>query len=138
MAPAGNKNWGLGPTAVLLHIEKGSPWVYGALVNNVWSLSSDEAGGSYNTGLIQPFVNYNFPEGFYLTSAPIATVDWQAASGQKWTVLLGGGVGKIFHLGKLPVNIPRMRLIGNCACKYSSCFQSNRNRSGSTAPHRLA
>jgi hypothetical protein len=24
--------------------------------------------------------------------------------GQRWTVPLGGGVGKIFHLGKLPVN----------------------------------
>jgi hypothetical protein len=100
----GNDNWGLGPTAVLLHIEKGSPWVYGALVNNVWSLSGDKAGGSYNNGLIQPFVNYNFPAGFYLTTSPVATVDWHAASGQKWTVPLGGGIGKIFHLGKLPVN----------------------------------
>ena len=42
--------------------------------------------------------------GFYLTSAPIATVAWKAESGQKWTVPVGGGVGKIFHLGKLPVN----------------------------------
>jgi len=40
----------------------------------------------------------------YLTSAPIATVDWNADSGQQWTVPLGGGVGKIFHLGRLPVN----------------------------------
>lgn len=100
----GNKNWGLGPTAVVLHIEKGSPWVYGVLANNLWSLSQDKAGGSYNNGLIQPFVNYNFPAGFYLTTSPIATVNWKAASGQKWTVPLGGGIGKIFHIGKLPVN----------------------------------
>ena len=100
----GNKNWGLGPTAVVLHLDHGSPWVYGVLVNNVWSLTSDNQGGSYNNGLIQPFVNYNFPEGFYLTSAPILTVDWKADSGQQWTVPLGGGVGKIFHIGKLPVN----------------------------------
>jgi len=31
-------------------------------------------------------------------------VDWKADSGQQWAVPLGGGVGKIFHLGKLPVN----------------------------------
>ena len=75
------------------------------LVNNVWSLTSDKQGGSYNNGLIQPFVNYNFEGGFYLiTSAPILTVDWKADSGQQWTVPLGGGIGKIFHLGKLPVN----------------------------------
>ncbi|MEO8344581.1 MAG: neuromedin U [Betaproteobacteria bacterium] len=103
-AMLGNKNWGLGPTAVLLHIDKESPWVYGALVNNIWSLTSDQRGGSYNNGLIQPFLNYNFPEGFYLTSAPIVTVNWKAEGSQRWTVPLGGGVGKIFHVGKLPVN----------------------------------
>ncbi len=102
-AELGNKNWGLGPSAVVLHLEHGDPWVYGVLANNVWSLSSSKQGGSYSTGLIQPFVNYNFEGGLYLTSAPIATVDWNA-DGEKWTVPLGGGIGKIFHLGKLPVN----------------------------------
>ena len=92
----GNKNWGLGASFVVLKLEKGDPWVYGVLVNNVWSLSSSGR-GAYSNGLIQPFVNYNFPEGFYLTSAPIATVNWKADSGQQWTVPLGGGVGKIFH-----------------------------------------
>ena len=100
----GNKNWGLGPSFVVLKLEKGDPWVYGVLVNNIWSLSDSKQGGSYNNGLIQPFVNYNFSGGLYLTSAPILTVDWKADSGQRWTVPLGGGVGKIFHLGKLPVN----------------------------------
>jgi hypothetical protein len=103
-AELGNKNWGLGPSVVVLHLEHGDPWVYGALVNNIWSLSGNKQGGAYNNGLIQPFVNYNFPEGFYLTSAPILTADWKAESDQRWTVPLGGGVGKIFHFGKLPVN----------------------------------
>ena len=100
----GNGNWGLGPSVVVLHLEKGDPWVYGVLANNIWSVSSDNQGGSYNNGLIQPFVNYNFSS-FYLTSAPIANVNWNAESGQQWTVPLGGGVGKIFHFGKLPVNM---------------------------------
>ena len=100
----GNKNWGMGPSVVVLHLDHGSPWVYGALVNNIWSLTSDKQGGSYNNGLIQPFVNYNFEGGLYLTTAPILTVDWKAESSQQWTVPIGGGVGKIFHIGKLPVN----------------------------------
>ena len=100
----GNKNWGLGPTAVVLHLKHDDPWVYGVLVNNIWSLTSSEQGGAYNNGLIQPFLNYNFSDGAYLTSAPILTVDWKADSSQRWTVPIGGGVGKIFHLGKLPVN----------------------------------
>ncbi|MCC7326197.1 MAG: transporter [Burkholderiales bacterium] len=99
----GNKNWGLGPSLVVLKLEKGDPWVYGFLVNNVWSLSSDKRGGSYSNFLIQPFVNYNFPD-FYVNSVPIITANWKADSGQQWTVPLGLGVGKIFHLGKLPVN----------------------------------
>jgi len=103
-AELGNKNWGMGPSVVVLHLDHGSPWVYGALVNNIWSLTSDKQGGSYNNGLIQPFVNYNFPEGLYLTSAPILTVNWKAENSQQWTVPIGGGVGKIFHFGKLPVN----------------------------------
>jgi len=70
----GNDNWGLGPSVVLLHLEKGNPWVYGALVNNVWSVG-DRDSVSYNNGLIQAFVNYNFKGGLYLTSSPIITVN---------------------------------------------------------------
>ena len=99
----GNNNWGLGPTAVALHLAEGSPWVYGMLINNVWSLdTSDDA--SFNNGLIQPFLNYNFKGGTYLTTAPIVTVNWYADSADRWTVPVGGGIGRIFHFGKLPVN----------------------------------
>jgi len=103
-AELGNRNWGLGPTFVVLHLEHGDPWVYGVLANNIWSLSSSKQGGAYNNGLVQPFVNYNFKGGLYLVSGPILTVDWKADSGQQWTVPLGGGIGKIFHIGRLPVN----------------------------------
>jgi hypothetical protein len=94
----GNNNWGLGPTAVVLRLEKGNPWVYGVLVNNVWSLDTGNT-PSYNNGLIQPFVNYNFKGGTYINSVPIITVNWKADSGDQWTVPLGAGVGHIFHLG---------------------------------------
>jgi hypothetical protein len=100
----GNDRWGLGPTAVALHLEHGDPWVYGALANNIWSVSSSSSDPSYNNFLLQPFLNYNFTGGLYLTSAPIVTADWEASGGQRWTVPLGGGVGKIFHLDKLPIN----------------------------------
>jgi len=98
----GSNSWGLGPTFVVLHLEKGSPWVYGVLVNNVWSF--DGGPQSYNNGLIQPFLNYNLPGGTYLTSSPVITVNWKASGSDQWTVPIGGGVGHIFHLGKLPVN----------------------------------
>ena len=104
-AVLGNNNAGLGPSFVLLHLSHGDPWVFGALVNNVWSLGTSTGAPSYNNGLIQPFLNYNFAGGLYLTSSPIVTANWKASSGsQRWLVPLGGGIGKIFHLGPLPVN----------------------------------
>jgi hypothetical protein len=101
-AKLGSNSWGLGPSFVVLHLEKGSPWVYGVLANNLWSLEGGSQ--SYNNGLIQPFVNYNLPGGTYLTSSPIITIDWKASGSNQWTVPIGGGIGHIFHFGKLPVN----------------------------------
>jgi hypothetical protein len=100
----GNDNWGLGPTAVLLHMQRGNPWVYGALINNVWSVTDSNDAAPINQMLLQPFLNYNFTGGTYLTVSPIVTANWEADGGDVWTVPLGGGVGHIFHFGKLPVN----------------------------------
>jgi hypothetical protein len=47
--------------------------------------------------LIQPFVNYNLPGGWYLSSVPIITANWEASSGDMWTVPVGGGAGKLFR-----------------------------------------
>ena len=33
-----------------------------------------------------------------------STGDAEIRRGQQWTLPLGGGIGKIFHIGKLPVN----------------------------------
>lgn len=43
-------------------------------------------------------------DGWYLTSAPIITADWEAAGRNKWTVPVGGGFGEVFRIGKLPFN----------------------------------
>ena len=94
---------GLGPSFVL-YLDKGNPWVFGALVNNVWSVGTSPAAPAYSNGLLQPFINYNFEGGLYLFSSPIVTMNWLAPPNQQLTLPVGGGIGKIFHLGKLPVN----------------------------------
>ena len=88
----------------MLELEKGSPWVYGVLVNTVWSLGGSKQGGRFYNFLMPPFLSYNFPAGFHLTTSPIVTANWEAGNRQRWTVPLGGRIGKIFHIGKLPVN----------------------------------
>jgi len=97
----GSGKWSMGPTGVAL-LSQG-PWVVGALANNQWSYAG-WGKKSVNQFLVQPFLNYNFSKGWYLTSAPIITADWTAD--QKWTVPVGGGVGKLWRVGKvgLPIN----------------------------------
>jgi hypothetical protein len=99
----GNGKFTVGPSAVALVIK--GPWVVGALAQNVWSYAGDSDRKHVNNFLFQPFVNYNFKHGWYVTSSPIMTIDWTADSDNMWTVPVGGGVGKILKIGKLPVNI---------------------------------
>lgn len=97
----GGGKWSAGPAAVALIMQH--PWVVGALANTQWSFAG--WGDKYVTQtLIQPFINYNFEKGLYLVSAPIITCNWEADGGNRWTVPIGGGIGKIFYLGKLPIN----------------------------------
>jgi len=93
----GAGEWGLGASGVLLAMS--GPWVVGGLVSNVWSFE-----GSVNSFVFQPIINYNLADGWYLTSVPIITANWEATSGNRWTVPVGGGVGKIFKIGKQPMN----------------------------------
>ena len=66
----GSNVWGAGPEAVAVYIQ--GPWVAGLLVNSIFSFSrTDGRGGThYRKLLIEPFVNYNFGEGWYVFSAP--------------------------------------------------------------------
>ncbi len=100
----GSGKWGLGPTGVALKID--GQWVYGGLINNVWSVAGDDNRADINTMLLQPFVNYNIPgkPGRYITFAPIVTANWEADSGNQWTVPLGLGMGQIMKWGKQPIN----------------------------------
>jgi len=93
--------WGFGPSLVALKIT--SKWVYGGLINNVWSFDDNN---SLNLFFFQYFINYNLPDGLYLSSAPVITANWKAASGDQWTIPFGLSIGKIVKAGgKLPLNL---------------------------------
>jgi len=69
------------------------------LANNIWRIGGEAHGHVLNTFTTQPFINFNLPFAWSITTAPIITADWSAADGQKWTVPIGIGVGKITHIG---------------------------------------
>lgn len=98
----GSGKWSAGPAAVAVY-SKG-PWVAGALINNVWSFAGDSGRGAVSAFLLQPFINYNLSNGWYLVSSPIVTANWQAANGEQWILPVGGGVGRVFRVGRQPLN----------------------------------
>jgi hypothetical protein len=57
-----------------------------------------------NKFLLQYFINYNMSNGWYLSTTPVITADWNAASGERWTVPFGGGVGRLVKFGSQPVD----------------------------------
>ncbi|MCK4707728.1 MAG: neuromedin U [Gammaproteobacteria bacterium] len=97
----GADKWGTGASVVLLSMP--GNWVFGSLISNVWSVGGS---GTQDVNLFtwQYFINYNLPDSWYLTSAPIVTANWEADSDNRWTIPIGGGMGKIFRIGKQPVN----------------------------------
>ncbi len=99
----GSGKWGAGPSVVLL----GMPgrMVIGVLANNIWSYAGSSERDDVNRMLIQYFVNYNFRHGWFLTSAPIITSNWELPSHAGWVVPFGIGVGRVFPIGRQPVNL---------------------------------
>jgi len=97
----GSDNFSAGPAFLALQMK--GHWVYGGLVTQLWSYAGSDA--EVNTTAIQPFLNYNLKDGWYLSASPTITSNWSADSDNQWTVPIGGGIGKIHKVGKQPVNI---------------------------------
>jgi len=101
----GQGKWIIGPTLAIASMMP-DPWVNGVLVRNLWSFGGDSDRPKVNLFVIQPFVNYNFSDGWYLSSSPLITADWEANSRNRWTVPIGGGFGKVVYRGERhPVNV---------------------------------
>jgi hypothetical protein len=78
-------------------------FMIGSLVNNMWTGRNDRD-EKVNEFTLNPFVFYNFAKGWYVVSSPVITADWTAQPGEKWTVPVGGGAGRIFKAGAQPLN----------------------------------
>ena len=93
----------VGPAVVAL-VQPGK-WTLGVLVNNLWSVAGSGSRPDVNSMTLQYFINYNLKKGYYLTSAPINSANWNALSGNVWLVPVGGGIGRIMRMGFQPVNV---------------------------------
>ena len=118
---SGDWIWGVGPVLILptatearyasdklslgaafVALSMPGNWVYGILAQNVWSVAGDSDAADVNSFLFQYFLNYNMGAGWYLSSTPVITANWEADSDDAWTIPLGIGLSKTKIIGKTP------------------------------------
>ena len=98
----GSAKWSAGPTAVAL---TRTDWgTMGILGRQLWSFAGDSDRRSVSQLLIEPFLNYNLDKGWFLITDMVMTANWMADSGNRWTVPVGGGIGRVFKVGNQPIN----------------------------------
>jgi hypothetical protein len=102
-----NKNFGLerssiAPSGVALYQKDG--WTFGGLFQNFFGLGSSSSKPDVNFFYTQIFITKNLPKGWYVNTSPIITYNWEAKNDDGLTLPLGGGFGRLFRLGKLPIN----------------------------------
>jgi hypothetical protein len=98
----GSNKLSAGVAAVVLSMP--GKWVLGVLTQNIWSVAGDSQADDINDFLFQYFINYNMSNGWYLTTSPTLTANWEKNSSERWTIPWGGGVGRLVKFGKRPVD----------------------------------
>jgi hypothetical protein len=94
----GTGKWSAGVTVAA--IARPRRWLVGFRTYNLWSFAGDEDRPDVNQFYFQYFVLRTLDNGWYLISTPALTANWDAPSGNRWVVPLGGGAGKLLHFGR--------------------------------------
>jgi hypothetical protein len=101
--PARTGSWAAGPGLVLLAMP--GPFVVGGLLNQLWTFADDDTDPKIDQFLVQPFVNYNFAKGWAVSFGPAISANWDAPSGQEWTVPVGLGISRTTVFNGRPMTI---------------------------------
>ena len=99
----GTGKWSAGPTFVIL--KQQGRLTYGALVNQVWSFAGNDTRSDVSQFFLQPFLAYTTPAAVTLSVNSEMVFNWEADSGNKFTVPLGGSLSKTFLWGKQPMKM---------------------------------
>jgi hypothetical protein len=96
-------SWALGPGGVV--VKNAGPWVLGGLIQQFWTIADTGGDPEINLFVVQPFVNYNFGGGWAVAFAPLMTANWNASSGNEWTVPLGAGITRTTVFNRRPMSL---------------------------------
>jgi hypothetical protein len=98
----GSGKFSIGPSFVLVNMTE--KLMLAAIISDWFSIAGDSERDDVNTFYLQYVATYFLPNKWYLTTGPINTANWKAESGQKWTIPVGGGFGKMFKWGNIPMD----------------------------------
>lgn len=96
----GQDQWALGPTGVALK-QTESGWTYGALANQLWSVSGSDDRPDVNAMFLQPFLTKGLGKGRTLSFNLESSYDWERS---QWTVPLNVGISQVSKLGSQMVS----------------------------------
>jgi hypothetical protein len=101
----GVNNWGSGPS-VAFAWQDSVPWTIGLVTNNLWSFGEPPKGSNRASSLLlNPIISYRFGDGWSVSTSPNITANWASASDKRWTVPVGGGIGKAFKIDTQPMTV---------------------------------
>jgi hypothetical protein len=92
--------WGAGPTAVALKQQNG--WTYGALVNQVWSVSSASRKPDYSVFYVQPFLAYTTKTYTTPSINTESTYNWKSS---QWSVPVNLMLTQILKVRDQPLSL---------------------------------
>lgn len=117
----GSGQWNLGPA--LVGVVMRGPWVFGALFTQSWSVAGESGRNANAPFSLQPFVNYNLPHGWAISTSPAFTADWQADGDHAWTVPVGGSIARTMIVAKQPLTLALAAYYNVDKPKYQADYQ---------------
>lgn len=101
----GSGKYSAGPTFVMLSQQ--GKLTLGFLGNHLWSFANtgDIERGEVSTTFLQPFFAYALPKATTLSLNVEATANWEAESGEEWTVPVKMSLSKVTKLGPFPFSV---------------------------------
>nr|MDJ0851200.1 hypothetical protein [Myxococcota bacterium] len=97
----GSGKWSMGPAALYAYL--GQKWKLGGLLQTYFSYAGRSDRDDVRTLNLQLFYYYSITPTISIGAGPNIRADFEADSGDQWTVPLGIGIGYTAQLGKVPV-----------------------------------
>jgi hypothetical protein len=99
----GQGKWQLGPTLVVGYLTK--QYFIGVFPQQWWSIGGEHGRPDTNQMNLQPIASLFFGKGWSIGYSGNILANWNAPSGDVWTVPIGVGLSKVVKFGRLPVKL---------------------------------